>query len=308
MAEKVLITGGCGFIGSHIADKLVTNGYEVIIVDNLSSGKKNNISLENVTFFECSILDPQLEEIVIHEQPDYIIHQAAHVSVSNSIINPLYDEEINIRGSINVINSAIKANVKKVIYPSTAAVYGDPLYLPIDTAHPISPLSPYGVSKYAVEKYLEMNANLYGLDYTILRYSNVYGPRQDAMGEGGVISIFMDKMAKSKKLTIFGDGEQTRDFIYVEDVVDANIQALHLGSKKKLHVSSGKELSLNQLLNLMMEIGPLSDKPEYTNERVGDIKKSVLSNETTKIELAWEPKFTFKDGLIETYKFYSSNY
>ncbi|PAE25861.1 NAD-dependent epimerase/dehydratase family protein [Bacillus sp. 7894-2] len=307
MREKVLITGGCGFIGSHIADKLIAEGYDVAVVDNLATGKKCNIDSANVRFYECSILEPVFEEIVVKEQPEYIIHQAAQVSVFNSIQDSLYDEEVNIRGSLKVIEAAVKAHTKKVIYASSAAVYGVPQYLPIDTKHPISPLSPYGVSKFSVEKYLEMSWSLHGLDYTILRYANVFGPRQDALGEGGVISIFMDSIVKGQQITIFGDGEQTRDFIYVEDVADANVQALKLGSRDVHNISTGSEISLNELTGTIMEITGTSQSPQYENEREGDIKRSVLCNEKSKKDLYWEPKYTLRDGLHETFRYYSSS-
>lgn len=253
-------------------------------------------------------MEPGFEEIVIEEQPDYIIHQAAQVSVINSIRNSLYDEELNIRGSIKVIEAAVKASAKKVIYASSAAVYGIPQYLPIDTAHPISPLSPYGVSKFSVEKYLEMSYRLYGLNYTILRYANVFGPRQDALGEGGVISIFMDAIVRGEKLTIFGDGEQTRDFIFVDDVAEANVQSLKLGSREVHNISTGNEVSLNELISIIMDITGVAEKPKYESEREGDIKRSVLCNKKAKKNLLWEPKYTLRDGLHETFHFYSSNY
>lgn len=305
MPEKVLVTGGCGFIGSHIVDQLLKKGYQVTVVDNLVTGQRSNLSAHNIAFFECSILDPGFEEIVLREQPDYIIHQAAQVSVAGSIENVLYDEEVNIRGSINVMEAAKKANTKKIIYASSAAVYGVPQYLPIDTNHPAAPLSPYGVSKYTAERYLSVYASLYDLDYTILRYSNVYGPRQDATGEGGVISIFLDKISRGERLTIYGDGEQTRDFIYVEDVARANIHALHLGSRQLYNVSTGLEISLNQVCAMIKDITGFAFNPNYSAERPGDIINSVLRNETTKRELGWEPKYTLKEGLRETYHFYS---
>ncbi|TCN26716.1 NAD-dependent epimerase/dehydratase family protein [Mesobacillus foraminis] len=305
MPQKVLVTGGCGFIGSHIADKLVSNGYEVVVVDNLATGRKSNLASPDICFYKCSILDKEFEGIVLKEQPDYIIHQAAQVSVAGSIENVLYDEEVNIRGSINVIEAALKAHTKKIIYASSAAVYGKPEYLPIDTQHPVAPLSPYGISKFSVERYLDVYSSLYDLDYTILRYANVYGPRQDATGEGGVISIFMDQICRGETLTIYGDGEQTRDFIYVGDVARANFRALEMGSRKILNVSTGREISLNQVYEMVREISGGPIEVQYANERPGDIPASVLSNEATQKELGWEPRYTLKEGLRETYHFYA---
>ncbi|MBT2678832.1 NAD-dependent epimerase/dehydratase family protein [Bacillus sp. ISL-35] len=306
MVEKVLVTGGCGFIGSHIVEQLALKGFEILVVDNLSTGKKSNISGMDVSLYECSILSPEFHEIVLESQPDYIIHHAAQVSVANSIERPILDEEINIKGSIKVIEAALKAKVKKIVYASSAAVYGEPKYFPIDTEHPVYPLSPYGVSKLTVEKYLEMYHHLHGLDYTVLRYSNVFSPRQDPNGEGGVISIFMEKIKNGEPLTIFGDGEQTRDFVYVRDVAHANLMALKNGSGKTFNVSTCKAISLNELSNTMIQMADDPGKIIFQNERDGDIKKSVLSNQSTISQLGWKPKDSIKDGLNEMYDLHFS--
>ncbi|MGG0720091.1 NAD-dependent epimerase/dehydratase family protein [Robertmurraya massiliosenegalensis] len=306
MFKTVLVTGGFGFIGSHIVEKLLAQQYKVIVIDDFSTGKKENIEhiSPDMKIFKCSILDTEFEKIVLKEKPDVIIHQAAQVSVQNSINDMMNDEEINIRGSINVIQAAVKANVKKIIFSSTAAVYGIPEYLPINTSHPISPISPYGVSKYTVEKYLEVAHHLYGMDYTILRYSNVYGPRQDALGEGGVISIFVHGLISGEDIFIYGDGKQTRDFIYVEDVANANVQAINLGSQGVFNVSTNVECTINQVYELLLCIGNKVASPHYEQTRDGDIKNSVLCNEKTKRVLEWEPTFSLENGLKKTYKYY----
>ncbi|MEK3857183.1 NAD-dependent epimerase/dehydratase family protein [Cytobacillus sp. FSL H8-0458] len=298
--EKVLVTGGCGFIGSHIVDLLIDQGYEVIVVDNLRTGNINNINVNKVKFYEMSILDEKLTEVFEKHQPHYVIHQAAQVSVSESIVDIMQDEEINIRGSLNVIENAVKYNAQKVIFASSAAVYGTPEYLPVDTNHVVEPLAPYGVSKYTVERYLRMFKKLHGLDYTILRYANVYGPRQDAKGEGGVVAIFADKITTQEELTIDGDGEQTRDFVYVTDVAKANVKALKSGDNRILNVSREEKVSVNELYKIMAELSSYSKEPNYGPERKGDIKHSILSNGETIKELNWKPDVELPAGLKHT--------
>ncbi|WP_026581952.1 NAD-dependent epimerase/dehydratase family protein [Bacillus sp. J33] len=298
--ETVLVTGGCGFIGSHIVDLLIDQGFEVIVVDNLRTGNINNIDISKVKFYEMSILDKKLTGIFAKHKPQYVIHQAAQVSVSESVVDIMQDEEINIRGSLNVIENAVKHNVRKLIFASSAAVYGTPNYLPVDIHHEVEPLAPYGVSKYAVERYLRMFKKLHGMDYTILRYANVYGPRQDAKGEGGVVAIFADKISSQEELTIDGDGEQTRDFVYVKDVAQANVKALKSGDNRILNVSREEKVSVNELYKIMAELSSYSKEPIYGPERKGDIKHSILSNGETIKELNWKPEVDLRTGLEYT--------
>lgn len=300
--EKVLVTGGCGFIGSHIVDLLIEQGYEVVVIDNLRTGNVNNIDLNKVTFYEVSILDDELSDIFKKHKPQYIIHQAAQVSVSESVLDMKEDEEINIRGSLNVIENAVKHNAQKIIFASSAAVYGTPNYLPVDIKHDIEPLAPYGVSKYSVERYLRMSEKLHGLKYTILRYANVYGPRQDAKGEGGVVAIFSDKISNKEMLTIDGDGTQTRDFVYVTDVAQANVQALKYGNNRILNVSRQEKVSINELYSIMSELSSYKVEPNFGPERKGDIKHSILSNKETIDVLDWQPQVDLRTGLENTLK------
>lgn len=272
-----MVTGGCGFIGSHIVDKLIDENYQVGVVDNLLTGKLEHLS-PIVTFYKCDIVDRNFLKVVEDFQPEFIIHQAAQVSVPVSINNILLDADINIKGTSQVIDAARRNKVKKIVFASSAAVYGDPQYLPIDENHPINPKSPYGLSKYTAELYLQLARNLYGIDYTILRYSNVYGPRQDSQGEGGVVSIFINKLIRGECPTIFGDGEQTRDFVYVEDVAMANVNALKFGENGIFNISSGTQTSVNQLYSMLIESLSILKKPFYTESRLGDIKHSVLDN------------------------------
>lgn len=303
--EKILVTGGCGFIGSHITEQLVELGYHVLVVDNLATGSLKNIDQNKLVFFKCDILDNQFSDIFNQFKPNYVIHQAAQANVTKSINNFLYDESINIQGTLRVIELSRKYNVKKIIFASTSAVYGDPIYLPMDTSHPNKPLSPYGASKYAAELYLELAKNLFEIDYTVLRYGNVYGPRQNPALEGGVVAIFSNLISQGIRPQIYGDGEQTRDFIYVGDVVSANINALKHGSGEVLNVSSGNQISINELFKLIKLISNSNIEPVYLHARPGDIKHSLLCIKKTLNLLKWEPKTSIEDGLFKTLSFYA---
>ncbi|MDO8690820.1 MAG: NAD-dependent epimerase/dehydratase family protein, partial [Dehalococcoidia bacterium] len=218
---KVLVTGGAGFIGSHVVDGLIAQGHRVVVVDNLSTGSRDNLNPQ-AFFYEVDIRSPQLVEVFAQERPDLVDHHAAQMSVNRSVQNPREDAEINVLGSLNVIECCRNFGVKKVVYISTGgAMYGEPQYLPCDEAHPINPLSPYGVTKHNAEHYLFTYRHLYGLNYTVLRYPNVYGPRQDPLGEAGVVAIFTGKMLEGQQAVINGSGEQERDFVYVADLVEA---------------------------------------------------------------------------------------
>lgn len=304
--EKVLVTGGAGFIGSHVVEKLIEKGYKVAVVDNLSTGKKNNIKGYEVEFYHCDITDAiHLFQVVESFQPDYIIHLAAQVSVSESVENITYDSMVNIQGSVNIIEAAKKYDVKRIVFSSTAAVYGNTEYLPIDTNHKTEPTSPYGLAKYTVEKYLQLAHELYGLDYTILRYSNVYGPRQDSKGEGGVVAIFADKLSNQERPIIYGDGNQTRDFVYVEDVAEANVLSIKNNRNGIYNVSTCERISINDLLNAMFKfINNSGIEPIYKEERKGDIKHSVLNNKDTLNSIDWHPKILLDKGIELTFKYY----
>ncbi len=303
--SKVLVTGGCGFIGSHIVEKLLDMKYEVIVVDNLKTGKIENIDENKVEFYNCDIRSEVFERIVSKTKPEFIIHQAAQVSVTASIKNIVYDTDVNIMGSINVINVAKNNGVKKIVFASSAAVYGEPQYLPIDEIHPIIPLSPYGLSKYTIENYLKLAKECYGIDYTILRYSNVYGPRQDTKGEGGVVAIFTEQLAKNEECSIYGDGMQTRDFVFVKDVADANVKALENGDNSTLNISTSQRISINDLYSLIKEQHCRSISPSYIDGRLGDIKHSILSNKQARSELSWDVSYTLDQGIKETVNYYN---
>jgi len=304
---KVLVTGGAGFIGSNIADLFIENGYEVVIVDNLSTGKEEFINKKAI-FYKKDITDDDLCGIFEKEKPDYVIHQAAQIDVQKSIDNPVFDAKVNVLGTVNLLECCRKSGVKKIIYASSAAVYGNPEYLPIDEGHRINPISYYGISKHTPEHYFEVYRQLYGLKYTILRYANVYGIRQDPKGEGGVISIFIDKMLKGERPVIFGDGNQTRDFVYVKDVAKANLLALERGDNEVVNISTGKPTSINELVEMMNKIMNTSLKPIYTEPRKGDIMHSYLDNKKALDVLGWKPEYSLEEGLKETIEYYRVKY
>ena len=300
---KILVTGGAGFIGSHIVDLLIENGYEVVIVDNLSTGKEEFINKKAI-FYKKDITDDDLYEIFEKEKPDYVVHQAAQIDVQRSIDDPVFDAKVNVLGTVNLLECCRKSGVKKIVYASSAAVYGNPEYLPIDEVHKINPISYYGISKHTAEHYFEVYSQLYDLKYTILRYANVYGIRQDPKGEGGVISIFIDKMLKGERPIIFGDGNQTRDFVYVKDVAKANLLALEKGDSEVVNISTNKATSINKLVELMNEIMNTSLEPIYTEPRKGDIVHSYLDNKKALDVLGWKPEYSLEEGLKETIEYY----
>ncbi|MFW5991565.1 MAG: SDR family oxidoreductase [Halanaerobiaceae bacterium] len=301
---KILVTGGAGFIGSHIVDRLILLGHDVIIADNLSSGRRENINRQAV-FFNLDITSPELKKIFQKNKISHVIHHAARIDVQLSLDNPVDDARNNILGSLNLLECCRQYGVEKFVYASSAAVYGEPDYLPVDEEHPLRAMSPYGISKHVPEHYVRMYGSQYNLKYTILRYSNVYGPRQGATGEGGVISIFINRMLNGKRPYIYGDGEQTRDFIFVEDVVSANVEALSRGNKQLMNISSNNQFSINELYTFLRRI--ISGKPEacYRPQRDGDIENSRLDNSRARKILDWEPEYDLYQGLRETVKYYT---
>ncbi|MFS0603721.1 NAD-dependent epimerase/dehydratase family protein [Peribacillus frigoritolerans] len=302
--KKVLVTGGFGFIGSHIVDTLIRNNYEVAIYDNLSTGSIGNVQAKVTPFFGNVEDEVLLENAMETFRPDYVIHQAAQVSVQQSISDITNDARINIMGTINIAKLSHKYAVKKIVFASSAAVYGDADVMPITLSHLTSPLSPYGASKKTAEDYLKLAKELYDLNYVNLRYSNVYGPRQTASGEGGVISIFTNLVIKNERPVIYGDGTQTRDFIYVKDVADANLKALEYEESGTFNVSSTTSTSINQLISIIQSFGSHDLSPIYQPAKNGDIKESILCNKTTLQKLAWHPAYSLEQGLTSTYEYY----
>lgn len=303
---NILVTGGAGFIGSHLVRHLLAKGEQVTALDNLSTGLAENLPPE-AKLVEMDILDEDLPKVVATGAFDAIVHLAAQTMVDTSIKNPLLDTRENLLGTVQVLEAARAANVKRVIFASTAAVYGDVKEddLPVREAQATLPLSFYGLSKLSVEKYLEMYENLYGVEYVVLRFANVYGERQGDGGEGGVISIFAKAVAEGRDITIYGDGEQTRDFVYAGDIAEGIWAALRTEEVNAAYnLSTQTETSLRELVSLLAEIRGREIVPKYGAEREGDIYKSMLSNSRARRGLDWQPATTLAEGLRRTYEYF----
>ncbi|MEM2083640.1 MAG: SDR family oxidoreductase [Nitrososphaerota archaeon] len=306
--EKILVTGGAGFIGSHLVDELINRGYKVIVLDNFYSGKignlRKNLKNKNFKLIKGDIRNIKDVKKAI-KNVNAIFHLAAIVSVPLSIKNPILVNEVNVIGSLNVLKIAIEENVDKFIYVSSCAVYGEAENLPIKEEDKLNPLSPYASSKISVEYYCKVFYKAYGLKTICLRYFNVYGPRQKTGEYAGVIPIFIQRIKNDKPPIIYGDGNQTRDFVYVKDVVDASIKALEKEEAigEIFNIGSGEAITINQLAETLLKIlGKEKLKPIYEKERVGDIKNSYANIDKAKKILGYEPKYTIIDGLKEMLK------
>jgi len=300
---KILVTGGAGFIGSNLVDKLIQLNHQVVVIDNLSTGKKENIN-SNCKFYDLDIVDKNLFRVFEEENPSLVFHLAAQVDVARSFTNPYEDAMTNILGTINILEACRKNQVRKIIFASSAAVYGIPQYLGIDEKHITKPISFYGYSKLTSENYIQMYSNAYELDYSILRYANVYGPRQNYNGEGGVIAIFINKILNLEIPSIYGDGNQNRDFIYVDDVVNANISAINKGNKVILNVGTGRSTSINELYEIIKVSMNTKINPLYMQERKGDIKESYFNVSLANVSLEWSNKYSLNIGIEKTISFY----
>jgi UDP-glucose 4-epimerase len=299
-----MITGGAGFIGSHIADLLTEKGNDIVIVDDLSNGKKENIN-PHAAFYHISILDRGLADIFRKERPEVVIHHAAQISVRNSVQDPLHDMEINIKGSVQLLEHCKNHQVRKFIFSSTGgALYGEQDYFPADENHPMRPLSPYAIAKLSVEKYLFFYHTTHHLSYVALRYANVYGPRQDPFGEAGVVAIFCQKMLKGDQPVINGGGNQTRDFIYVGDVARANLLALDPQVTGEINIGTGIETSINTIFHEIRSwLSP--GTPEVHGPAMpGEQLRSVLSYRKAQAVLGWQPSMPLTQGLKHTVEFF----
>jgi len=296
---KVLVTGGAGFIGSHIVDELLKEGNDVVIVDNLATGFHHNLN-PAATFYPVSIADRKLKKIFKLERPDAVIHEAAQTVVTRSVHDPIYDAQVNILGSINLLNNCVSFNVSKVVYASSCAVYGTPNYVPLDEDHTLNALSPYGVSKQAVEKYLYTYHNTHGLNYCALRYSNVYGPRQNGSGEAGVVAIFIRQMLSGQQPKIYGNGSKTRSYVYVGDVVTANMLALKSGASGVFNIGTSEETSDQRIFNLISSFCVYDSPPRYVDERPGEIRRMCLDTSRASEVLGWTAAMTLEAGIAIT--------
>ncbi|MFC1478258.1 NAD-dependent epimerase/dehydratase family protein [Candidatus Margulisiibacteriota bacterium] len=298
---KCLVTGGAGFIGSHVVDRLIAEGHEVIILDDLSTGFERNLNSAAV-FVQGSITNDRLIcEIFTENKIDYVFHLAAQIDVRKSAEDPVYDANTNIIGGLNLIQIAEENKIKKFIYISTGgAVYGEPEYTPADELHPINPLCPYGISKHVVEHYLYYYAWEKGLDYTVLRLPNVYGPRQNPEGEAGVVAIFINALIACKTPVLYGFGKATRDYVYVGDVVDAIVSAINKGDGEIINLGWGKEVSVQEIYDSICQAMNVEVKPLYEELRPGEIKAIALNADKAKSILGWEPAVTLEDGIRNT--------
>ena len=303
---KVLVTGGAGFIGSHVVDALVKASHDVVVVDDLSMGKREQVH-PAARFHRVDIRDRRaLEEIFRIEQPEVINHHAAQGNLRRSMTEPSFDASVNIVGSLNLLELALAYKIRKFVNISSGgAVYGEPRRLPVDELHPICPMSAYGVSKYAVEQYLRLFDGS-GLDYTILRYANVYGPRQDPTGEAGVVAIFSRQMLAGERPTIFGDGSKTRDYVYVGDVVAANLLAMaeKRASGRSYNIGLGREVSDRQIFELVRSAVGATVAPILASKRPGEIDRICLDASLAKAELGWKPTVSLEEGMARTVAFY----
>jgi len=297
---RVLVTGGAGFIGSHVLDRLIARGHSVTVVDNLSTGKREHIPLA-ADFIHFDVTDPFLGRKLVGRRFDAVVHHAAQVSVPRSLADPQFDAQVNLVGTMNVADYACQARVRRFIFASSAAVYGNPQTIPVAEDAPTQPLSPYAVSKLAAEEYLRQFACETEMSFVVLRYANVYGPRQNVRGEANVICAMMNHMLAGRPLTIHDDGHQTRDFIYVSDVAEANLLALEATAPAGIYnVGTGEPLSILDLHHLL--VGPDSP-PVYTPPRAGDVRHSALDSTAIRSQLGWRPTVSLVDGLARTWRY-----
>ena len=299
---KALITGGAGFIGSHIADGYLAAGLKVVVVDDLSRGSRANLPVE-VPFYQLDIRNRSaLEEVFQREKPDLINHHAAQIDVRHSVREPLFDAECNILGSINLLELAVKYEVSRFVYASTGgAIYGEPKVLPADESTPVEPLAPYGISKHSFEHYLLNARTLYGLPFVVLRYGNVYGPRQSSKGEAGVVAIFCEQMLQRITPTIYGDGQKTRDYVEVSDVAWANLQALKHGEAEIFNVATGVATTDYEVFVAVRDaLGLPPSEPQYAPRRPGEVDHIYLDVRKAASALEWYPQVAFRAGVAKT--------
>ena len=301
---KILVTGGAGFIGSHVVDAYLKAGHEVAVVDDLSTGKRENVN-PRARLYALDLRDDRLEEAFAAEKPDVVNHHAAKASVRESMVEPVLYADVNVSGSLKLLELCRKYRVKKFIYASTGgALYGDPQYLPADEAHPIGPLDPYGVSKAAFEYYLPLYRKYHGVNFTILRYANIYGPRQDPDGEAGVVAIFCGRMLAGAQAVINGSGEQERDFVYVGDVAQADVLALSKGDGGTFNIGTGVGTSINELFARLRAITGYARPDVHGPAKVGEAFKVYLKADQARRDLGWQPAVDLDQGLHLTVEYF----
>lgn len=304
---KILVTGGAGFIASQIADAFILDGHQVVILDDLSTGFEKNIN-SKAKFVKANICDKSLEKLFAEEKFDVVNHHAAQMDVRRSVKDPEFDATTNILGTINLLQNSVKYGVKKFMFASTGgAVYGEQDYFPADEKHKQQPKSPYGISKLAVEKYLYFYNSEHKLNYTILRYANIYGPRQNPFGEAGVVAIFSTKLLKGEQPIINGHGKQTRDYVFVGDVVKANVLALKDEACDVYNIGTGIETDVNQLFNYINDITKAGKEEKHGPAAAGEQLRSVITSDKLFNKFGWRPSTKLEDGLKATVEFFRNN-
>jgi len=303
---KILVTGGAGFIGSHIVDAYIREGHRVVVLDNLSTGKREQVH-PDATFYALDLLNPEINNIFEREKIEIINHHAAQISVTQSVANPSFDAEVNIVGSLKLLQLAATHQIRKFIFASTGgALYGEQEYYPADEKHPTQPMSPYGIAKLTVERYMDYHRENFKIQPAILRYSNVYGPRQDPHGEAGVVAIFCKQLLKDQSPVIFGDGEQTRDFVSVFDVVNANLKALSENCNGTYNVGTGKETSVNTIAASLVKASGKTLSPQHNPPRMGEQRRSSIDYGKFNKDHGWQPVQSLDEGLKDTFDFFAN--
>lgn len=303
---KILVTGGAGFIGSHIVDAYIELGHDVTIIDNLSTGTVENVN-PRANFYQLDINDPEIEKIFEKEKFDVVNHHAAQIDVRISVSDPLFDAKTNILGSLRLYQYSVKTKVKKIIFASSGGtVYGEQKYFPADEEHSLNPCSPYGISKLTNELYLSFFKAIYGLDFVALRYSNVYGPRQNPKGEAGVVAIFTVKMLQNEQPIIYGDGTATRDYIYISDVVRANVISLESFVSGAFNISTGIETDVNTIFRKIKNLTDSKVDEFHGPAKPGEIQRSCLSYQKFEKLTGWKPLVSLDEGLRLTKEFFQT--
>lgn len=307
MNIKCIVTGGAGFIGSHLVDKLLEQGYKVAIIDNLSTGRKENIN-PKADFYNINIQDSKVSNIFNKVKPDIVFHYAAQIDVRKSVDDPIESAKTNILGSLNIIENCRNFGVKKIIFASSGgAVYGEAKIIPTPENYPTQPVSPYGIEKLIFEHYLGFYKKEYGLDYLILRFANVYGSRQNSRGEAGVIAIFCDKMINGGESLINGDGKQTRDFVFIEDIIRVNVLGVQKNKNGIFNIGTGVETDINDIFRKLKGLFNLEIKEIHAPEKQGEQKRSCLDSKKAKVELGWQPKYSLNKGLKKTLEWFKTH-
>jgi UDP-glucose 4-epimerase len=301
---KILVTGGAGFIGSHVVDRLVLEGHEAIVVDNLATGKRRNIN-RGARFYKMDIQSWRLERVFRNERPNVVMHLAAQMDVRKSVEDPMFDAQVNVLGTLNVLQQAVKHGARKVVFSSSGgAIYGEQEIYPAPETHVTKPLSPYGLSKLCGEQYLSYFQRVSGLQAVSLRYANVYGPRQDPEGEAGVVAIFIQKMLNNEQAVINGNGRQTRDFVFVDDVVEANLAMMGQDTQGTYNVGTGVETSINDLFRILVQHTGSNCKDVHGPSKKGEQARSVIDSTKLRQEVSWEPKADLSEGLKKTVEYF----